>query len=67
MDMDIIDRIKVMYEDVQDYLSDARTMKDDEGKANKHFELAFEILQELHSLVKAHHGMNHPRYEDICV
>ena len=41
MDMDIIDRIKVMYEDVQDYLSDARTMKDDEEKANKHFELAF--------------------------
>ena len=67
MDMPVIEKIKLMYEDVHDLLKDAREAKKNSEKANTMFQQTFSMLETLHRLILQHHGVKHQRYEDVCV
>jgi len=57
MDMPIVEKIKLMYEDVHDLLKDAREAKKNSEKAMKKFQQTFSMLEDLHRLILQHHGV----------
>jgi hypothetical protein len=65
--MPVLEKIKTIYEDVQNFLKEARECEKNSEEAIVKFKEAFEFLEELHELISQHHGTKDHRYEDVCV